>query len=234
MASSGPYCFRLIPQNDAAKCVVFHSRNADFSEKSEMLSLRVALGHTPRRHGTLLTVGDSSCDICLPGRTLPHQLQCQFRFHPETGELILRDDSPDRTTRLISEAKPSHKYSLQGRPRQRVIVKDVRPSLYIYDIVFRLDFPGKKKEIKHDAIMKFVKRHGQQSPMHSSPTTRPQNLSKGERLPYTAAEFLGKGGFAEVFRITDLRTGDYFAMKVFRVHEHDGESREEKLKRFQN
>lgn len=231
-----PY-FRLLPRNEAASRIVLHPRNTSFLENEgcpDRPSFRVTLGHSPKRRGTLLSLGKEDCDIYLTEQCLS-QHQCHFRIHPDTCELILRDDSPTRTTRLIFDANTSQKYSLQGFPRQRVISRKIQAIIYmyIYDAIFELRFPAPGQEIKHDAILNYVECNGLKP--WSGPRGRKkcalQELPNQGRIVYEKKRCLGQGSYGDVFLIADLRTGDHFAVKQF--DKLANETEEEQKRRFQ-
>jgi hypothetical protein len=233
MTASVPTYFRLLPQNDLARLIVRDQRNIGFFE--EFLGkpcFRITLAHSPKHRGTLISLGKEKCDIFLPEMA---PCQCKFVINYNTCELILRDTSPNRSTRLVFEKKVNQKYSLQGSPRQRVISRVHEVSVFIYQAIFQLEFTTDGTKTTHAEIMSFANIHRAQpgsEERNARKTGSPQKLPDIERIDYEKKKGLGRGHYGKVSLVTALQTGDQFAVKEF--YRRGGETAEDHKTRFQN
>ena len=210
-----PVFFYLLPQNQAAARIVSLPSNASFkhSDPSDGSAwLRVGIDHIPKSSGRLVSFGrdHSCCDILLP-EGYP-QKQCHFYIHPGTFEVLLRDDTVDYSTILISSNTPAEtRFSLpDGQPRQRVVLEAIRNAhIRMQKALFMVGWSGTRRMAFEAAraTSKFLLSGAVGSPA--------ADLLENGRIVHRRIRRLGSGSYGKVFLTVNLKTGDHLAVKVF-------------------
>ena len=220
MSDSSVVYFYLEPENQAARAIVTSSPNEWLRESRPDGSavLRVGFNHEPKIRGQLISFGSHPLlnDVILP-RSHPRQ-QCHFRIHPSTEELLLRDDTENKST-VLSVAGGSNYQLPNNGPRQRVLTIHLNVRIKMQAAHFRLWWgpmtsqPDAVKRAINDCRIR--QSLGQASapthPLASSPSVR-----RGPLIHHRLHE-LGRGASAIVYHTIDLTTGDYLAVKTWQL-----------------
>jgi hypothetical protein len=210
-----PLIFNLVPENDVAEAVVAHADNAPFKHTNPTegtVSLGVGIVHSPKNAGHLLSFGNDSvcCDIFLP-QGCPKQ--CHFFINPRSREVLLRDDSDDSSTALLSSANPDEsRFSLpHAQHRQRVVLAAINNArICMCDALFRLVWSGNR-----DGALEAAQRTRKFPPDPALRSSELDLLENGHII-HSRIKTLGEGASAKVFRTLNLKTGDHFAVKIYK------------------
>lgn len=210
-----PVFFYLLPQNQAAVSIVSLPSNASFKHsepRDGSVWLRVGIDHIPKSPGRLVSFGcdHSCCDILLP-EGYP-QKQCHFYIHPRTFEILLRDDTADYSTILISSNTPTEtRFSLpDGQPRQRVVLEAVKNAhIRMRKALFMIGWAGTR-----DVAFEAARATSKFSPSVAL-GSRAADIFENGRIVHRRISRLGTGSYGKVFLTVNLKTGDHLAVKVF-------------------
>jgi hypothetical protein len=174
--------------------------------------LHIGIEHTPKNFGQLISFGrdPSCCDIILPEGS---PKQCHFFIHPQSREVLLRDDSHDNSTVLFASSSPAEwRLNLPDvQPRQRVMLPVKRyASIRMRNALFRL---GWSETIQHA--------HQAAQAMHvSTPavalSSNPVDALENGQIFHQPIIQLGQGTSGKVFLTVNLKTGEHLAVKNFR------------------
>ncbi|KAL7949352.1 calcium/calmodulin-dependent protein kinase [Trichoderma barbatum] len=222
--------FSLVPLNDRARAVVDHPENAHlvshFTEgrnKDTFQGLDIGLHIGSKSRYTLATIGRCG-DIIVQGPGIS-RIHCSFELHEDNNvEIMLQDRSSNASTRVFGEtAMPLE----PGRAHRRVLVDDkvnlefgfggVASNLYRFRLVwherdelaahmnfdYREDNPRQTRTILDEPP----------TIAPSQPITRIHTSGNVERIRYSERKKLGSGSFGEVWKVANVDTGGYLAVK---------------------
>lgn len=218
MSNSSVVYFYLEPENQAARAIVSNPPNEWLREcrPDGSAVLRVGFNHEPKTRGHLLSFGSNLRlnDVILPP-IYPRQ-QCHFWIHSNTGELLLQDDTENKSTTL-SVAGGSKYHLPNNGPRQRVLTIHLNVLIKMQAAHFRLwwgPMTGQPEAVKTAMIdFRFRQSLGQASappyPLATSTSAR-----RGPLIHHRLQE-LGRGASAVVYQTIDLTTGDHLAVKTW-------------------
>lgn len=220
MTDSSVVYFYLIPENEAAREIVSMSANDWFRESRPGGKdvFRVAFDHEPKNPGQLISLGSYSrlCDIVLPESYA--RRQCHFWIHPGTGELLLVDDTDEKTTKVDVTGGSKYRLPKTGL-RQRVISIHPTVLLRMQAAHFRLWWcpTTLQSETARTAFNNHQSRPSfAQAALPASPGAYPPSVRPGSLLQHHNLRELGRGSSAVVYLTVDLATGDYLAVKTWR------------------
>ena len=219
--SAMSWLFQLIPNNNEAEAIVELNRGTHFFQEldDEQAVLCIGLDHKPQRDNTLLSIGRRDCDICVPENLYKKRTQkgdkrgdkkddkkedqsenqvCSIRIHADTGEIYLQCDIKD-AVKLHSRLD---KYSLQGLPARRVLVRNRTYFLYLGDAFFQIVWD-------EDHGVKKILSVKKQTP--SPPFQKP---GEDGNIDYHELKDFGIGSYGQVCKVVDLASGDHFALKT--------------------
>lgn len=214
VTSDSPVFFYLAPRNQLANEIARLPVNAPFTHTfpNHTVYLKVGTDHVPKHPGRLISIGSnrSNCDIILP-QGYPSR-QCCFLVNPRTGEMLLRDDTEDQSTRLVVAG--GAKYELpRTQPRQRVILGgETGASIQMRGAVFNFQWSEKNRAF---GVAKTRSLVAQPTPLRSFDRVR--------EIEHRRIRELGRGATSTVWLTIDLGTGDHLAVKVFQLHSREGE-----------
>ena len=211
--------FYLEPENEAARKIVSISANEWFRESRPGGKdvFRVGFDHEPKTPGQLISFGSYSrlSDIVLPQNYA--RMQCHFWMHPGTGELLLMDDTDNKTTEV--NVAGGSKYNLPKTGlRQRVVSIHSNLLLRMQAAHFRLWW-GPTTIQSEAAKTMFNNHQNRRSVAQASASVYPAGFSpsarRGTLLQHHRLRELGRGTSAIVYLTVDLATGDHFAVKTW-------------------
>lgn len=211
MTSNSPAFLYLRPRGSPALNLMRDEANARFmhTDTKGFVSLRIGVDHIPKIPGQLITFGHdvARCDIVLPPGC--SQMQCHFFINPSSGELLLRDDSPDRST-YLGGAK-GRKLDLQNvEPRQMVVLQTEKGGYIMLpsgvQFIIAWDQP------KEAFLAAKTKSNILPITEHISSST---GVYETRGLVHRQIRRLGRGSTATVYLTVDLYTGDHLAVKTF-------------------
>ncbi|KAK5659646.1 hypothetical protein OQA88_854 [Cercophora sp. LCS_1] len=243
MSATATTLFYLIPTNQEAYDIVKYNPRFEAVDKAgqAQLVIRHDPSVQPAKSGQLASFGRHDLnDIRLPSLN-GYRMNHFFFFLAESGELILRDLSNGLTSIDVPNVSPEEAAAcdLHGRdPRQRVIPRvPRRPGVYINcgnnttyaRFLLRwsnsvlspevnlaqnaqlLRVPGLTPTAPdEDTVMQYSSRTKHDLRSRYTPTTA---SNSGPNKKYHTDRILGKGGFAVVSKVVDLRTGELWALK---------------------
>jgi hypothetical protein len=220
MRSKSPVFFFLTPEDEEARQIVSSPSNAFFKHKApnRTTGLRIGVDHVPKTPGQLLTFGTdpSACDILLP-QGFP-RTQCHFFIHPHTGELLLRDDTADRSTILTT--RHGQDFELPNMElRQRVLLLE-EATQYIrmqQTVRFRLIWG------QSTAAIYAAKTNPRIMPERALETDQARIYENG-KIVHRVIKAVGERHVAAIYLTLDLNTGDHLAVKVWDRKSEDVET----------
>ncbi len=214
--SNSPAFFYLDPLDQAAAQIVSLPVNLRFKHilVEGRACLRVGVDHVPKRPGQLISFGrnPSLCDIALP-QDFPGT-QCHFSINPQSGELLLRDDTEDMSTLLSAPSTPEDQRLRlpDSRPRQRVVLTTEKGNLIrMKNAQFLLLW---SERATRERALEEAKNKAMIGPGVALNLGSDLGLERGQIIHSRIAE-LGKGVTATVFKTLNLNTGDHLAVKSF-------------------
>ncbi|CAG8886341.1 unnamed protein product [Penicillium egyptiacum] len=234
--------FSLKPLNEQAKEVVNDRYNRHLTSSLPDGTLVLDIGFQIRsksnQNRTLATLGRGDADIFVDGITIA-KIQCSFEIEPATNVIMLYDRSHGQTTQVFGDdAKPFE----PGRVRQVVVQKGLNSRLGMggraqntvqFEFLWYQDFPEMVEIIKdRESIMndceedprlartaddlETVLPSRMQTRIH---TAGPQQL----KMRYMKFGKLGSGQFGAVYKVLDVDTGRFLAVKLLQRPERPSE-----------
>lgn len=223
--------FSLKPLNTPADTVLAHPVNSKLLSELPDGSTVLDVGFNihSKYPGALATLGSDHADILVKGSDIA-PIQCTFEVNWDTGFVLLRDNSIDKTTQFFGpDAIPFQ----DGRPRRIVVVKGINSKFAIGgtgagSMQFELIWHGYAEETMTKIIAKGWK--GARRP-HSCPIQnlksrlaschpKGSTLTSQVRMPeirHMKIKSIGSGASAEVFKSVDVDTGELLAVKQFKA-----------------
>jgi hypothetical protein len=214
MSSNSQTFLYLAPRDQSAIQIVSSEDNALFRWKNKdgELVLRIGVDHTPKVPGHLVSLGSdrSWCDIVLPP-AFPSR-QCHIFINPQTGYLLLRDDTPDHATTL--KVPGNQKFSLpRSQPRQKVLFGHGRTASIAMQKTAHFEL---LRWAEPSQVIKAAARKKALFLQSAAPGSAQRRVLENERIVHEYIRALGSGGYGDVFETLDLGTGDILAVKTFR------------------
>ena len=229
--------FWLGPRNAVATRCVQDESNSDSVEtipdSNGQKAIAITFDKEVRAPGSLLTIGLDG-DVELKGHKISRN-QLQIQLHLKTLEILIRDTSTYRNTRIINTTDPENLYfsTAEDVPRQ-VVIRHGDPILLSAGgenkelAQFEVIWPLKDTKINNEMqILKqdFVARR-RKARFSVTPYETPSFASRYEsrvQSPKTSnpwlhrkLKILGAGTFGEVYKTLNMHTGEYFAVKIVR------------------
>jgi len=207
---STPPAFRLIPSNTAAKLATRHEYNASFQYAVNYDTFGLWLDFSsPERQATGYTLGRGyGVDIYLPdarSRGSTSQLsdqQASFKYVPQTGAILLVDNSIHRNTEPCSSSS-SQSYTIRFRSNTNSV-------LIARGINTRIAF-GRDKWYQFD--IQWDSDGLYQFPSKTEPYMMGPTYAKHKR--YIEGDRVGGGAYGSVFWALDATSGQIVAVKRF-------------------
>ena len=184
------------------------------------------LNSTP---GCLVTFGRDG-DIEISG-SLISSIQCLILLNPSTKEILLRDRSSFKSTKVELRSNTDSLYFSNSGPHQVVLRQG--DSIHIGMsgdntclFQFEINWPSLNDEESQrveDFKFNFVNRPGKPRlavTLDDTPTpssryeSRIQTVGSKEDWLHRRMKLLGKGTFGEVYKTVNMHTGGYYAVKV--------------------
>ena len=179
----------------------------------------------------LLTLGHEG-DVKLYGPEIS-RIQFQFQLHPDTREIILRDTSTHRNTKVVNTTDPASLYfsSADGIPRQVVVRHNDQiivsvPGENNQTYLFAIIWPPNKSWIRQ-ALATLVQNHAHfvtryneipsvSVTQYKTPAPQSRCEAQGTNEPWLHRKIrpLGIGTFGRVYQTVNMHTGEHFAVKV--------------------
>jgi hypothetical protein len=210
MSDSSAIYFYLEPEDEAARDIVSRSTNEWFTESRPdgTTVLRIGFHHELKTPGQLISFGSNPrlSDVILP-QGYPRR-QCHFWMHPTTGELLLQDDTEDKST-ILNVAGGSKYHLPDTGPRQRVLTTHLSMLIIMQSARFRLSWGPMINNYKMRLSLAQSFASALLCPTPSQPSAR-----RGPLVHHVLHE-LGRGTSAIVYQTIDLTTGDHLAVKTW-------------------
>lgn len=186
------------------------------------LDIGVFIGSKSRY--TLATIGRCG-DITVEGAGIS-RIQCSFEINEDNQtEIMLQDRSSNKSTQFFGNTAMPFEL---GRTHRRVVVDEnvnlrfgfggVGCDLYLFRIVWR-----EKDKLMANLCINYREDNPRQTrtvldePPTIAPsrrTTRVHTPGNPERIRYSKREKLGSGAFGEVWKVANVDSGDYLALKL--------------------
>lgn len=213
MSSNSRTFFYLAPRDQPAIQIVSSEDNARFKWRTPggEVVLRIGVDHTPKVPGHLVSLGSdrSRCDIVLPP-SFPSR-QCHIFINPQTGYLLLRDDTPDHAT--ILKVPDNQKFSLpRSQPRQKVLFGRHRTAFIAMQKIAHFEL---LRLAEPSQVIKAAARKKALFLPSAAPGSAQRRVLENERIVHQRIRELGSGEYGDVFETLDLGTGDILAVKTF-------------------
>lgn len=225
--------FSLIPLNARSKAVVNDPDNAhlvscgEFGLDNGVLKRGLDIGPFINNSPFVLATIGRDGDIKIPNESIS-RIHCSFELHPgNREEILLYDRSSSGSTRVFGESVMQ--FELQLGPRRVVVDSDTN---------LEFGFGGAADNLYHFRLFWHHRdrRHKTLSRLHAIPhldrpckaptlidppltldetlrRTRIHAPGASKRFRYLERRSLGKGGFGEVFKVVNVNTGEYVAVK---------------------
>lgn len=229
--------FWLAATNDTARKSIQNEVNRDsvglLPGLDAVKAFVVAFDMDVRTPGCLLTLGREG-DVQLLGSQIS-RIQCQIQLHPKTQEILIRDTSASKNTKVVDVTRPERLFFSKSEdvPRQVVIRvgNTIRLSmggdnkdLYQFEVVWptrdlkmlqamkasTTEFVARRKKIQNEVT------HYTTPLPASRYESRIQTSGSSETWLHRKLKFLGSGTYGNVFQTVNMHTGEYFAVKVMR------------------
>lgn len=224
--------FSLVPMSESAQAAVDDPHNAHYvstfldTENRVMVS-RFDIGPnvgSPSRH-TLATIGRAG-DIVVSGSTLS-RIQCSFELSENNqAEIVLHDRSTNKNTQFLGDTAVPFELD---RPHRRVVIDPtINLTLgfggaacdqYAFQIFWHKDAQTQADshlEYRQDnprQARTVLEQPQPQTVVPSGPRTRIHAPRNDLKIRYSKRGKLGEGSFGEVFKVVDVDTGKYLAVK---------------------
>ena len=240
MAGNEPHrfaLFSLLPTNAEAAAILRYPENAylvskvkpsDTMEATDMLSIGFHIGGQSR--GTLATIGRQNADITIRGDHLS-RIQCSFEIHERTEEIMLQDRSSNLTTQCLGPTASPFEF---GRcPRRVVLDKNTNlefgfGGILCDEVTFQIIWHERKCKISEllnvQSMNPQVTRTKDLVPTQpsSARVTRIHTPVVSQKIRYSIKHGLGAGTFGKAFKVVDVDTGEFIALK--QIAQPDDES----------
>lgn len=225
--------FSLKPLNAAAAAVLAHPDNAHLLSELPNGSTVLDIGFNlySKYPGALATLGSGHADILVKGNDIA-PIQCTFEVNWDTGVVMLRDNSIDKSTQTFGSDAIAFQ---DGRPRRIVMVNGINSRFTMGgtghgSVQFELEWHGYAEE----TMAKIIARRGNgirkpyscpiqalRSRLHSCHPRGPNSTSQARtpEIRHMKIRKLGSGASAEVFKAVNVDTGDLIAVKQFKAQE---------------
>ncbi|EFY84639.1 calcium/calmodulin-dependent protein kinase [Metarhizium acridum CQMa 102] len=222
--------FSLVPANDRAAAVLLQPENSrlvsrfvDSNLHVEGYGLDIGLFIGSKSRYTLATIGRCG-DIIVEGAGIS-RIQCSFEIHENNQrEIMLQDRSTNKSTQFFGEtARPFE----SGRTHRRVVLDEqvnlefgfggAACDLYRFRIAWHdrgklmanlnIDYREDKPRLTRTVV---------DEPPTIAPSrriTRIHTPGDLERIRYSRREVLGSGAFGEVWKVANIDSGEYLAVK---------------------
>lgn len=228
--------FTLVPANNRARAVVDHPENShlvshiaidpddpdDPGDDQRGLDIGVFIGSKSRY--TLATIGRCG-DITVEGAGIS-RIQCSFEINEDNQtEIMLQDRSSNKSTQFLGNTAMPFEL---GRTHRRVVVDEnvnvqfgfggVGCDLYRFRIVWH-----DRNKLMANLCINYREDNPRQTrtvldePPTIAPsrrTTRVHTPGNPERIRYSKRVKLGSGAFGEVWKVANVDSGDYLAVKL--------------------
>lgn len=233
MPRNGPHplaFFSLVPMNDRARAILNQPDNAhlvsvfgDRESHGILHGLDIGLYIGSKSRYMLATIGRCG-DIIVEGPGIS-RIHCSFELHEDNKkEIMLQDRSSNKSTQFFGETVMPFE---PGRAHRRVVVDKnvnlefgfggVACDLYRFRIVWH-----KRDELAADMHIDYREDNPRQTRTildepptiaPSRPITRIHTPGSLERIRYSKREKLGSGAFGEVWKVANVDSGEYLAVK---------------------
>ncbi|KID86236.1 calcium/calmodulin-dependent protein kinase [Metarhizium guizhouense ARSEF 977] len=225
--------FSLVPENDRARAVVDHPENSHLvshilddqaprGNNSRGLNIGVFIGSKSRY--TLATIGRCG-DITVEGAGIS-RIHCSFEINEDNQkEIMLQDRSSNKSTQFFGNTAIPFEL---GRTHRHVVVDEnvnlqfgfggVTCDLHRFRIVWHE--PGRLMPNLHVDYREDNPRQTRtvlDEPPTIAPSrriTRVHTPGNPERIRYSKRVKLGSGAFGEVWKVANVDSGDYLAVKL--------------------
>ena len=183
--------------------------------------------------GCLVTFGRRG-DIVLSGSRIS-RVQCEILLHPKTQEILIRDKSSLRNTRVYFHSDPESLYFSDhpGIPRQLVIRHGDVVQLRMgsdnhdqqrFDVLWPRPDPGTMLAVERAKEIFLVQPQNPALAITPEDTlaltsryeSRVQISDSGKPWLHRKLTRIGSGGFGDVYKTVNMHTGGYFAVKTLR------------------
>ena len=210
----------------------------------------VAFDTNVRTSGCLLTLGREG-DVQFSGFQIS-RIQCQIQLHSTTQEILIRDTSTLKNTRVVDCTRSERLFfsKSEDMPRQVVIragdtihlfMGGDNKELFQYEVVWPIKDLEMQREMEISKYDFLARRKNRQMEVSHYTTPLPasryesriENSGFGETWLHRQLNCLGAGTFGEVYKTLNMHTGEYFAVKVMRRTEPFSEDIEWRRSIFQ-
>lgn len=222
--------FSLVPLNDRARDVIAHPNNHHLISTSfeGYQTLDIGFYIRPTSQNTLTTLGRCDSDITLQGASIS-RFQCSFEINPSTGVIMLYDRSNSQTTQVFGENACKFE---TGRLRRVVVAENLNTKIGIGgqacdlihfqlrwhnnadEILKKLSVRQLPYELENPCVARTVDEE------RTAPPTRLKNKFDTPggymSMRYKVGGLLGAGTFGEVYRATDIDSGNTRAVKIIK------------------
>lgn len=229
--------FRLAARNIAALKSIQNEVNRDsvglLPGLNPSEAFIIAFDRDVQTPGSLLTLGREG-DVQLLGSQIS-RIQCQIQLNPKTQEILIRDTSASKNTKVVNFMNPESLFFSRSEevPRQVVIrVSDTihismggdNKDLFQYEVVWPVRDLEMQREMEASKTEFLARRKKRQNEVTHYTTPLPalryesriQNPEPGETWLHRKLDFLGSGTFGDVYKTLNMHTGEYFAVKTMR------------------
>lgn len=193
----------------------------------------VAFDRDVRVPGTLLTLGrEGDVQLLEPGIS---RIQCQVQLNPQTQEILIRDTSTCKNTKVVNYAKPESLFFSRSEdvPRQVVIrhgdpiqisMGGHKKDLFQFEVIWPRRDPQMQGEIENRMRDFLARRRNRIMEVTHYATPLPaleyestiQTSGSGDVWLHRKLGILGIGTFGDVHKTLNMHTGEYFAVKIMR------------------
>ena len=235
MSAHRTILFWLAARNDAALKSIQNEVNRDSVGLLPGLNASnafvVALDRDVRTPGCLLTLGREG-DVQIFGSQIS-RIQCQIQLNPTTQEILIRDTSAFKNTKVVDCMNPDSLFfsTSDDVPRQVVIrvgdnihlsMGGDNKDLFQYEVKWPIRDTEMQQEMEAFKTEFLARRKHRQNEVTHYTTRLPalryeaRIQPSGSREPWLhrTLDFLGAGSYGDVFKTVNMHTGEYFAVKV--------------------
>jgi hypothetical protein len=194
------------------------------------LAFAIGFNCLSRTPGCLATFGRRG-DIVLSGSRIS-RVQCEILLHPKTQEILIRDKSSLRNTRVYYHSDPESLYfsDRPGIPRQLVIrhgdavqlqMSSDNDDLFKFEVLWPPPDPTSLKKLEQEKEVLLARSQNPALAVTHEDTSalsesRMQTPDSGKLWLHRTLTRIGSGGFGDVYKTVDMHTGGYFAVKSLR------------------
>jgi len=250
MATSAPpvlscfpdYYLILVAKSKASEGLAQDPSNHHLLVSSEKDEPGLAIGmHTyDSQNMTLASIGRRGCSItfCALGQDLS-RVQCTFHIHPDSGEILFKDQSTAKSSRVsrYDDAMDTKSFEFRGELRQVVVHREfndfisfggARKDMYKFKLVWNPKFSPRSVRAQFPRLLNpatpLAERttlliRSEEEAESVRRTLRVQQKHRGNlevRYHLTSNTEVGSGGYGTVFPALDVDSGDEIAVKKFR------------------